>query len=390
MTYSLRAQAAVVGIGQLPWFKRGTSPDTELVMAVKAVVAAAEDAGLDPRDIDGFVSWGSEQNSGTAMMQALGTHEIRFGALAWMHGGASSGALGLAAQAIATGQATNVVVIRSMAEKGPESRLSRAVYQGGEPPHLRTNGISIPAQTFALNARRIYDGDGMPRECVRDFVLACYHHARLNPAAYAHGVELTAEAYESSRVPMDPLHIYDNSRENDGAIALVLTSADRANDLAQTPAYVLASTMGRFGGRDSIDREAPDGHTTAGFRACAQRCWDQSGYGPADVDSVQVYSNAATAAAVALIDHGFCTWDNVADVIRFENLIAPSGGLPVNTAGGDLGDGFLHGAGNNAEAVRQIRGTSANQVPGAELSLVTGGPNDAFVSTTLLGSAATI
>lgn len=390
MTLGMRAQTAVVGVGKLPWYKRGTSPDSELKMAVMAVVAAAEDAGVDPRDIDGFVSWGSEQNSGTAMMHALGTRELRYGALAWMHGGASSGAIGLAAQAIATGQATNVVVVRSMAEKGPESRLSRAVYQGFEPPHLHTNGISIPAQTFALNGRRIYDGDGMPRESVRDFVLASYYHASRNPDAYGRDVDLTAAAYEASRTPMDPLHLYDNSRENDCAIALLLTTADRAKDLAQPPAYVLASTMGRFGGRDFARREGPDGHTTAGFRSAAERCWEQSGYGPSDVDVVQVYSNAATAATVALIDHGLCTWDNVGEVVRFDNLIAPHGGLPLNTAGGDLGDGFLHGAGNNAEAVRQIRGTSANQVPGAKLSLVTGGPNDQYVSTTLLGSTETV
>jgi hypothetical protein len=114
------------------------------------------------------------------------------------------------------------------------------------------------------------------------------------------------------------------------------------------------------------------------------------GYGPSDVDVLQVYSNAATAATVGLIDHGFCSWENVGEIVRFDNLVAPSGALPLNTAGGDLGDGFLHGAGNNIEAVRQIRGISANQVPDVNLSLVMGGPNDQFTSTTLLGTEATL
>lgn len=74
------------------------------------------------------------------MMSSLGTGELRYGALVWMHGGGSSGAIGLAAQAIATGQAENVVVIRAVAEKGADSRLSRAVFQGIDPPHLRPNG----------------------------------------------------------------------------------------------------------------------------------------------------------------------------------------------------------------------------------------------------------
>jgi acetyl-CoA acetyltransferase len=386
----MRGQTAIVGIGKLPWYKRGTAPDSELKMAVEAVVAAADDARVDPRDIDGFVSWGSEINSGTAMMQSLGTRELRYGALVWMHGGGSSGSIGLAAQAVATGQADYVVVIRSMAEKGPESRLSRAVYQGFRPPHLHNNGLTVPAQTFALNGRRVLEGDGLPRNCVRDFVLASYHHARQNPDAFAYGNEIDADTYEASRQPTEPLHLYDNSRENDCAIALLVTSAERARDLAERPAYILASTMGRYGGKDAFRRIGPDGHTTAGFRSAATRCWQQSGYGPSDVDVVQVYSNAATAAIVGLIDHGFCTWDDVDDVVQFDNLIAPDGGLPINTSGGDLGDGFLHGAGNNIEAVRQIRGTSSNQVPGASLSLVMGGPNDQFVSTTLLGTEETL
>ena len=390
MANTMRAAAAIVGIGNTPWCKRGTAADSEVKLAVRAVVAAAEDAGIDVRDIDGFVSWGSEKNSGTNMMSSLGTRDLRYGALVWMHGGGSAGAIGLAAQAIATGQAENVVVIRSMAEKGADSRLSRAVFQGIDPPHLRVNGLSVPAQNFAMHASRVLDGDGLPRECVRDLVLASYYHANRNPNAYGRGTDLDAETYAESRSPVEHLHLFDNSRENDCSIALLLTSAERAKDLPHTPAYVLASTMGRYGGADSSLRQSPDGHTTAGFRSVADRCWSQSGYGPSDVDVVQVYSNSSTAAVNGLIDHGFCGWDNALEVINFDNLIAPNGGLPVNTAGGDLGDGFLHGAGNNIEAVRQIRGTSSNQVPDAKLSLVTGGPNDGFVSTTLLGTEATL
>jgi hypothetical protein len=80
----------------------------------------------------------------------------------------------------------------------------------------------------------------------------------------------------------------------------------------------------------------------------------------------------------------------VNEFMTIENLTAPGGRLPINTAGGDLAEGFLHGAGNNAEAVRQIRGTSPNQVPDARLSLTCGGPSDMIVSTTLLGSEETL
>ena len=386
----MRGAAAIVGLGQTPWYKRGTAPESEFKMAIQAIVAAAEDANMDPRDIDGFVSWGSEKNAGQTMMSALGTRDLRFGALVWTHGGGSAGSVGLAAQAIATGQADAVVVIRAMAEKGADSRLSKAVYQGAEPPHERVNGMVMPAHNFALGASRLLEHDGLPRDSMRNLVRACYYHANRNPHAFAHHIELDEETYDTSPYPVEPLHLFDNSRENDCAIALLMVSAERAKDFHDKPAYVLSSPMGRFGGKDASDLLGPDGKTTAGFRSVAKRCWEESGYGPADVNVAQFYSNASSAAVNAVIDHGFCDWDNVAEFMQFENIIAPDGKLPLNTAGGDIAEGFLHGAGNNAEAVRQIRGTSTNQVPGANLSLATGGPNDSFVSTLLLGSEETL
>lgn len=390
MVANLRGAAAVVGVGQLPWFKRGTSPDTELKMAVKAVLAAAEDANMDPRDIDGFVSWGSEQNAGQNMMSALGTKELRYGALVWTHGGGSAGSLNLAAQAIATGQAEAVVVIRAMAEKGGASRLSKAVYQGVEPPHERVNGMAIPAHTFAMRASRMFEREGLPRQAVQNYVQACYYHASRNPSAFSYGTSFDETIYNASACPVEPLHLYDNSRENDGAIALLLVSAERAKNFHDKPAYLLSAPMGRYGGDNAKDMVDPDGKPTAGFRSVAKRCWAESGYQPSDVDVAQFYTNASTAGINAMIDHGFCDWSNVGEFLRLDNIIAPNGGLPINTAGGDLADGFIHGAGNNAEAVRQIRGTSSNQVIGANLSLASGGPYCHFVSTALFGSEETL
>jgi acetyl-CoA acetyltransferase len=118
--------------------------------------------------------------------------------------------------------------------------------------------------------------------------------------------------------------------------------------------------------------------------------WAESGYQPKDVDVLQVYQNMTGLGVGSLIDHGFCTVENAGEVIRFDNLIAPTGKLPVNTSGGDLAEGFIHGMGLVAEAVRQLRGESCNQVPNAQLSLMTGGPGDTMTSTGLLGTAETL
>src|SRR4029079_14316922 len=106
-----RGAAAIVGVGQLPWYKRATAPEPEMKLALRAVVAAAEDSGIDTRDIDGFVSWGSEKNAGQNLMSGLGMRGLKNGGLMWVHGGGSAGAFGLAASAIATEQAEIVVVI---------------------------------------------------------------------------------------------------------------------------------------------------------------------------------------------------------------------------------------------------------------------------------------
>jgi acetyl-CoA acetyltransferase len=390
MASTLRGSAAIVGIGRTPWYKHGTAPESESALALRAIVAACDDAGLDPRDIDGFVSWGSEKNAGQYLMSGLGMRELKFGALMWVHGGGSSGSIGLATTAIATGQADIVVVIRAMAETGAGSRLMTVVNQGMEPAMARVHGLAVPVQGFGLSGSRILEHDGLSRDALWAFVRASYFHASRNPEAYGYKAELDREKYDASRCPAEPLHLYDISRENDAAIALILVSAERAKDLRQRPAYVLSSPMGRYGGRDHSYSEGPDGHTTAGYHSAARRLWAESGYGPADINVAQVYSNCATLGINAIVDHGFCTWDSVNEFLTFQNLIAPDGGFPVNTAGGDLADGFIHGAANNYEAVRQIRGTSPNQVPDVNLSLVTGGPGDHFVSTTLLGTEQTL
>jgi acetyl-CoA acetyltransferase len=109
------------------------------------------------------------------------------------------------------------------------------------------------------------------------------------------------------------------------------------------------------------------------------------------VDVVQVYENFSGPAVASLIDLGLCPpGPEAGSFMTVPNLVAPDGALPVNTAGGNIAEGFVHGIGLVLEAVRQIRGTSASQVPGADVSLLLGGPAAPLVSATVFGSPATI
>lgn len=386
---AFRGRVAVVGIGETPYYKRGTSPDAERKLCLRAIVAACEDAGIDPRDIDGFSSFGADENEGPRLTAALGTRELRWSTLIWGGGGGgSAGALVAAASAIISGQADTVAVYRASAESS-SGRLLNAVSAGYFGLNYLVHGANSPAQALALYTQRQIEHDGVAPSALRALALASYHHAQNNPRAAAYGRPLDAATYDAARMVAEPYRLYDSSRENDAAAAVILTSAERAADLTDRPAYLLGAAFGsgpRWGELDANH----DPITSGGFREVAARMWAQSSFGPADVDVAQVYLNFTGPGVAALIDHGFCTAQETAQKLTVENLIAPHGWLPVNTAGGDIAEGFVHGMGNTLEAVRQVRGTSPNQVPGAKLSLLTGGPMAELVSSALFGTAETL
>jgi acetyl-CoA acetyltransferase len=215
-------------------------------------------------------------------------------------------------------------------------------------------------------------------------VRASYFHGSRNPHAVAYGKDLDLEAYRHGRWIAEPFRLFDCSRENDGAGALLLVSAERARDLKKKPVYLRAVAQGAASGwGDLIENDDDDQYATAGFKAVARRLWAQSGLAPADIDVAQVYENFSAQGVASLIDHGFCTYESVGEFARFENLIAPSGKLPINTSGGNFAQGFIHGIGTAIEAVRVLRGESANPVPGARTCLLAGGPGAPTVSSAI-------
>lgn len=166
-----------------------------------------------------------------------------------------------------------------------------------------------------------------------------------------------------------------------------MVSTERARDLAKPLVYLLGCANGtQKGWGDLLENDDEALYPTAGFRPIARRLYAETGLSPADIDVVQLYENFSAQGVALLIDHGFCTFENVAEVVRFENLIAPSGKLPVNTGGGNFAQGFIHGIGTAYEAVKQLRGESANPVPDAKTCLLAGGPGAPTVSSAIFGN----
>ncbi|MEV0361355.1 thiolase C-terminal domain-containing protein [Nocardia fusca] len=389
----LRGAAAVVGVADLH-YTRGAAPHGELRMTLEAIVAACADAGISPRELDGFVSYAGGGHDGAILGGALGVDEVRWSNMMWGGGGGTvAAAINNAAVAIATGQAECVVVFRSMAQQDT-GRLGYAKYFYG--PHYLAHGVGSPAQVCALRTQRLLEHDGVPREAMRALVLAAYRHAQHNPEAAGYGKPLDEQTYEASRMITEPFHLFDCSRESDGAVALVLVSGERAKAIRPDAAYVLAGAQGAPGGYSSII-DNDDLYTSAGFAGrpgrtgVADRLWAAAGLGPDDVDVVQVYENFSGPAVAALIDHGLAPAGPAAgEVLTVDNLTAGIGKLPVNTSGGNIADSFVNGMGLAVEAVRQIRGTSTNPVADARISLFIGGPMAPLVSSTLFGREDTL
>ena len=384
MSASFPVTTAVVGVG-LRQYKRGAAPLPEQGVLIHAIVDACEDAGIDPATVDGFVSYADDKNEPTRLMNELGTRDLCWSTQVWGGGGGGIAAtLGLAAAAIMTGQAQTVAIFRALVQ-GNSGRLSGAVMAHHLNDHLIGAGVVAPALECAMRAQRMMEHDKVPPQCVEDLVRASYYHGARNPRAITYGKELDVEAYRSSRMISEPFHLFDCSRENDGAGVVIMTSAERAKDLRQKPVYLKGVAQGAAKGWGDLSQNETN-YASAGFESVARRLWAQTGLGPDDIDVVEVYENFSQQGVASLIDHGFCNHENIAEVIRFENLIAPSGKLPVNTSGGNLAQGFIHGIGMMVESVEQLRGTSSNPVPGARYCLLAGGPGAPLVSSAIFST----
>ena len=388
MERTLRGRVAIAGIGETRYYRRGESPDAEFVLALGAILAACEDAGIDPREIDGFASYANDRNEPARLAAALGLPELRFSNMQWgAGGGGGSAAVGNAAAAVAAGLASCVVVFRSLAQ-GQFGRFGSAPKTprvSGPAAFSFPYGLISPAQMFAMRAQRLVHERRVSPDTFRAVALASYHHAQQNPRAVMHGRPLTADAYEAARWIVEPFRLYDCCLESDGAAALILVPLERAGDLRARPVYVLGVAQGG-GYRDEAPIHNAPEYASACFRTVAPRLYEMARVSARDVDVVQSYENFTPGVVMALVEHGLCGWEEANEFFRVENLIAPHGRLPLNTSGGNLAECYVHGFELQLEAVRQIRGTSPNQVPGAKVGLVTSGPMVAPTSSMLVGT----
>lgn len=392
MTRTLRGSVTVAGIGETPYYKRGESPDAEFKLALKAILAACEDAGIPPADIDGFSSYSNDRSDPSRLSAALGCKELRFASMQWGGGGGGgSAAVANAAAAIATGQAECVVVFRALAQ-GQFGRFGQGPRRNtiaGEFAHTVPYGLMSPAQMFAMKVTRFMHEHGIDQSALRAIALASYHHAQNNPRAVMYGRPLDEASYDASRWIVEPFHLYDCCLENDGAAALVLVAAERAAEVPHAPCYLLGAVAGSQHRAGAPVHNAPL-YATSSFTTLAPRLYEMAGLQPSDVDVVQSYENFTGGVLMSLVEFGILPVGFWREVCQVEYLLAPGGRTPLNTSGGNLAECYMHGLGLNLEAVRQIRGSSTNQVPDAAVSMVISGPMVTPVSACIFGGETTL
>ncbi|GII31765.1 lipid-transfer protein [Planotetraspora mira] len=375
---SLSGRTAVAGIGATEFSKE--SGRSELQLAAEAVFAALDDAGLSPSDVDGMVTYTQDSNDEIAVAREVGIGDLSFFSRVHYGGGAACGTVLHAAMAVATGAAEVVVCYRAFNERSgrrfgqPNARLSgEPSSQGLEMSWHVPYGLITPAAWVAMFARRYMHQYGVTSEDFGRVAVAMRRHASTNPAAWFYGRPITLAEHQASKWIVDPLHLLDCCQESDGAVALVVTTTERARDLRRSPAVIAAAAQGSGSGQmmmTSYYRDDMSGLPEMGV--VGRKLWEKSGLSPSEIQTAIIYDHFTPFVLNQLEELGFCGHGEAKDFIQ-DGGIEIDGHLPVNPHGGQLGEAYIHGMNGIAEAVRQIRGTAVNQVAGVQNVLVTAG-----------------
>jgi acetyl-CoA acetyltransferase len=377
-----RDRCAIAGVGATDFSRR--SGRSDLTLALQASVAALDDAGLTPADVDGIVRCDHDLVRHNDLAEGLGVRNLTFWGEVGPGGVAPCAMIGQAVAAIVSGQATTVLAYRSlngrsgvrygMAPPGTEHQLVGGGMSYDE--FFLPYGLLTAGQMFAFMAQRHMVEHGTTSEQLGHIATTCRTRANANPAAQMHDRPLTLDDYLAARMISSPLRLFDFCLETDGACAVVVTSTERALDGPKPPAVITAvaqasgptpqpGLMFPVLTRDSIT-ELPSA-------VVAPLLYERAGLGPDEIDVAQLYDCFTITVLLQLEDYGFCKRGE-GGPFAASGEIDLGGSLPINTAGGHLSEGYIHGMNHVVEGVRQIRGESTSQVPGAETCLVSSAP----------------
>ncbi len=369
---NIRDRTAIVGIGQT---KLGKLEDSELSLACQAISLALDDAGIAPSEVDGLSSSLLEPAREVQVAKNVGLGNITFFSQVGYGGGAACGLVGHAAMAVATGQCNVAVAWRARKRAAKNSRpwAQTSTRLADHTQWSRPFGMLRPVDEIAMLTRRYMHEYGATRDHLANVALASRAHANRNPNATMYEKTMTREQYMDARWISEPLCLFDNCLETDGALAVVVTRADRARDTSTEPVLIHATAQGLPPQHQTMTNFFNDDPLRGPAWVTAAKLWERADVGPSDVKVAQLYDAFSPLIPLSLEGYGFCKRGEGAAFTDNGNTQWGIGTLPVNTSGGGMSEAYVHGFNLILEGVRQIRGTSTSQVEGADVSLVTSG-----------------
>jgi 17-hydroxy-3-oxo-4-pregnene-20-carboxyl-CoA lyase len=321
-----------------------------------------------------------DSNAEIAVARELGVGDLTFFGLVGYGGGAACGTVHHAAMAVATGAASVVLCYRALNERSGRrfGQVATGAVQGATTSAIDSGwhypmGLATPAATVAMAARRYMHEFGATSADFGAVAVADRRHAATNPAAWFYQRPIRLADHQESRWICEPLRLLDCCQETDGAVAVLVTSPERARSLKNSPVVIRAAAQGS--GPDQFTMTSYYGRDITGLPemgVVARQLWETSGLGPDDMQAAILYDHFTPYVLYQLEELGFCAKGEAKDFVR-DGRIEIGGALPINTHGGQLGEAYLHGMNGIAEAVRLVRGTSVNPVPGLEHVVVTAG-----------------
>ena len=365
---SLRDQVAIAGIGCTEFSKN--SGVSTLTLGTRSILAALDDAGVSPNELDGLATFRVGDSVLPAILaQALGIKDLKYYVDQFGGGSVSHSIVGQAALAVYAGIADYVVCYRALNARS-EFRMGgtgRPLVDAVETQYQAPYGYFTPPQQYAMAARTHMERYGTTEAQLGQIAVTQRRHAVDNERALMRE-PITLDDYFAARWVVEPFRLFDCCLETDAAVAVLVTSAERARDLKQTPVLISGATWGS--GRTLYSNEQPD-LTRTSAADVAPRLFEMAGVSASDIDVAQLYDCFTYSVLVQLEDYGFCQKGEGGPFVE-SGATALGGSLPVNTHGGFLSEGYVHGLNHVYEAVSQLRGDAgARQVEGAEVALST-------------------
>ena len=372
--YSLRDKYAISGIGWTEYSKK--SGRTVRSLASEACLKAIEDAGLKVSDVDGFVSFNfNDSVPAISVATEIGVPAARY-ANDFLSGGNVANMIVLTAAAvIEAGLAGTVLCYRAMnGRSGFRLGGGRDMSAYNITQYTAPFGWITYPQAMAMWCRRHMIEYGTTAEQLGEIAVQFRKNAEHNERAMQR-TPITMDDYFNSRMIVDPFHMLDICLETDGACAVLVTTTERAKDMAHKPIRIMGGAYGGGPdqGEDLFDAIRWPDHSHNYAKYIADDLWKSAGIGPKDIDIAQIYDCFTYSIIMQLEGLGFCREGEGGPFVQ-GGRIAPDGELPLNTAGGLLSEGYIHGLNHVVEAVQQLRGhAGVRQVPGVETCLTTAG-----------------